>query len=198
MQEVQVVTAFDQRSRLEQILLGSTWFMAVLAAVRACNPPDWYVGGGVIRSVVWDSLHGYVKPTPLADVDVGFFDPADLNPERDKRVEAALSALRPDVPWQAKNQAAVHLWYERVFGYAVAALHSTEEAIGTFPETVTSIGVRLRPDGELEVVAPCGLDDLLHMVLRRNPRRVTVERFRQRLAEKQICEKWPRARVIDG
>jgi len=36
------------------------------------------------------------------------------------------------------------------------------------------------------------------MILRRNPRRVTVERFRQRLAEKRIQAKWPRVQVVDG
>jgi len=36
------------------------------------------------------------------------------------------------------------------------------------------------------------------MILRRNPRRVTVERFRQRLQSKRILEKWPLVPVIDG
>jgi hypothetical protein len=36
------------------------------------------------------------------------------------------------------------------------------------------------------------------MVLRRNPRRVTVEVFRQRFQSKRIAEKWPRVQVIDG
>jgi hypothetical protein len=172
--------------------------MGVLAAVRACDPPDWYVGGGAVRTIVWDYLHGYAVPTPLADVDVAYFHPRDLSPARDEAVENALRAVLPGVPWQAKNQAAVHLWYERVFGHAVTPLTSSLDAIGTFPETVTSIGVRLLPDGRLIVVAPYGLDDLLNMVLRRNPQRVTIELFRRRLAEKRISEKWPHVLVIDG
>ena len=188
----------QQLLAVERIIRLNEWFMRVLGAVRACELPDAYVGGGVIRTIVWDYLHGYAVPSPLADVDVGFFNPLDLSPARDRIVEAQLRAALPEVPWQAKNQAAVHLWYERVFGYAVPPLTSSQEAIATFPETVTSIGVRLLLDGNLEIVAPCGLDDLLHMILRRNPRRVTVERFRQRLAEKTILEKWPRVRIVDG
>jgi hypothetical protein len=42
------------------------------------------------------------------------------------------------------------------------------------------------------------LDDLLQMVLRRNPRRVTVELFHRRLHDKKICEKWPRVQVVEG
>jgi hypothetical protein len=102
------------------------------------------------------------------------------------------------VPWEATNQAAVHCWYERVFGSPAASLRSSEDAIGTWPETATCVGVRLLPDDTLLVAAPCGLGDLLGMVLRRNPRRVSLEQFRKRLAEKRIQEKWPRVQVIDG
>jgi hypothetical protein len=192
------VAARDQRGIVDHIVRSNAWFMNVLAAVRACNPPDWYVGGGAIRTIVWDYLQGYDEPTPLADVDVIFFDPLDLSPARDEVVETELRAVLPGVPWQAKNQAAVHLWYERVFGYTVAPLTSSVEAISTFPETVTSVGVRLHSCGSLHVEAPCGLDDLLNLILRRNPRRVTVERFRQRLVEKRIQAKWPRVQIVDG
>jgi hypothetical protein len=44
----------DLAQRLQQTLLANAWFSEVLKAVRACDPPDWYVGGGVIRNVVWD------------------------------------------------------------------------------------------------------------------------------------------------
>src|SRR5688500_10819624 len=105
-----------QRAELDAILRANRWFMDVLAVVRVCDPPDWLVGAGVLRSVVWDHLHGYTTPTPLADVDVVFFDPADLRPERDAAVQAVLAAQWPAVPWEATNQAAVHLWYPRYFG----------------------------------------------------------------------------------
>jgi len=181
----------DQRRLVDGILQANEWFMGLLTAVRTCDPPDWYIGTGAIRTIVWDYLHG-------AHVDVGFFDPHDLRPARDAAMEAELHALRPDVPWEAKNQAAVHLWYERVFGYPVAPLTSCVDAIGTFPETVTSIGVRLLDNQCLELAAPNGLNDLLNMVLRRNPRRVTLEPFLQRLAEKRVQERWPLVRVVDG
>jgi hypothetical protein len=45
-----------------------------------------------------------------------------------------LNQLFPDTDWDVKNQAAVHLWYERRFGYAVPPLHSVEDAVATWPE----------------------------------------------------------------
>ena len=151
----------------------------------------------MIRNLVWDSLHCFAEPTPCADVDIAFFDPHDLSPQRDRAVQAQLSASRPDVPWEATNQAAVHLWYERVFGYVVPPLISSADAIGTWPETATCVGVRLLPNDELLIVAPYGLSDLFNMILRRNPRRVSRTEFRRRIQEKKIQDKWPRVRIVD-
>lgn len=186
-------------TRLEQIIRADAPFMAILEAVRDCDPPDWLVGAGALRSLVWDYLHGYTEPTPLRDVDVAFFDPADLRPERDAEVEAQLRARLPGVPWEAKNQAAVHLWYPERFGPGVPPLVSSADAVGTWPETATSVAVRLMPDDSLLVTAPCGLADLFGMALRHNPRRATRELFLRRAREKEIRRKWPLVELkLDG
>ncbi len=137
-------------------------------------------------------MQGYERRTFLA------FDPTDLGKEREHRWEDQLARLMPGVPWQVKNQAAVHLWYERAFGYAVPPLHSVEEAVATWPETATSVAVRLLPDDEIYVIAPYGLGDLFQMILRRNPARVSLEHFRRRYRDKAIGTKWPRVQFIDG
>lgn len=170
--------------------------MEALRGARAVSPPDWYVGGGVIRTLVWDALHNYQEPTPLADVDLAFFDSNDLSVENEQRVEVALKARCAAVPWEARNQAAVHLWYEEKFGYPVEPLTSTRDGIATWPETATAVAVRLEWDNSLTIFAPCGLTDLLTLTLRRNPRRVTREIFEQRLESKQITRRWSRVRVV--
>jgi len=190
--------ASDQAKELERILRSNTWFMSVLRAARAANLPDWFVGAGAIRNVVWDHLHGHAVPTVLPDVDVVFFDPQDLTTARDEAADALPTARMPDVPWQAKNQAAVHVWYPDRFGYAVPPLTSCLDGIATWPETATCVGVRLSPDDSIVIAAPLGLNDLLNMVWRRNPPRTTVESFRKRLHDKRVCEKWPQVRVIDA
>jgi uncharacterized protein len=184
------------RQELTQLIRSTSWLMSILETVRACNPPDWLVGAGVIRNLVWDHLHQYQVPTPLADVDVIFFDPQDVRPERDHLVQQQLARKLPHVTWEAINQAGVHLWYENVFGFSVPSFHSSEEAVGTWPETATSVAVRLLATDEIYIVAPCGLSDLFNMVSRRNPCRVTQEQFVQRLHSKQILRKWPRVQVI--
>jgi len=124
-------------------------------------------------------------------VDVAYFDLADLSRERDHEIQARLARLEPDLPWEVTNQAGVHLWFEEVFGHAVAPLRSLEEAVASWPETATSVAVWIDVDDRLHVIAPLGLDDLLGMVVRRNPRRVSPETYRHRLETKRYHERWP-------
>lgn len=169
--------------------------MEVLRAARSCALPDWVVGAGVLRDLVWDEMHGGFDPARINDVDVAFFDPLDTTPSRDEVAEQDLRTALSDAPWEAKNQAAVHLWYERRFGVAVEPLASVADAVGTWPETATCVGVRLLDDDRIEVVAPFGLDDLLNGVCRRNPRRVSFEEYRARVWRKRVAARWPNVRI---
>jgi hypothetical protein len=139
-----------------------------------------------------------LDPAMVKDVDVAFYDPVDLRPERDQAVERALAARLPGVRWDAKNQAAVHTWYQRRFGVAVDPLASSAEGVATWPETATAVAVRLHADRHLSVTTCCGLDDLLGGVCRRNPRRVTLATYHRRLAAKRVAERWPNVLVLDG
>jgi hypothetical protein len=185
-------------AELRRIVRGSDWLMGILETVRDCDPPDWLVGGGVLYKLVWNGLHGYAETAHIEDVDVVFFDPENLGPERETAVECCLSTRRPDVPWEAKNQAAVHLWHEEKFGHAVSPLRSSEEGVGANPGTATAVGIRLLADDDLYVAAPLGLSDLFELILRRNSRRVTPESFREWVDQKSVRDRWPKVRVIEG
>jgi hypothetical protein len=180
---------------LEDIVRTTPWLLAALEAARDVDPPDWLLGAGAVRTAVWDRLHGF-DPSEPKDVDVVFFDPDDLSPARDAQVEQALRDRAPQIPWDTKNQAAVHLWYPRRFGYEVEPLTSSADGVATWPETAVCVGLRLDGHDRLTVVAPYGLDDLLGLVHRRNPRRVSVEEYERRLRDKRIAQRWPNARIV--
>jgi hypothetical protein len=186
----------ELQSHLIELIRSSPTLMRALRAARTVDPPDWLIGSGVIRDLVWSHLHGFGRPAACKDVDILFFDPAALGREREQSVLDALRALEPDVPWDVKNQAAVHLWYPETFGIAVEPLTSSADGVSTWPETTSAVAVRLLADERLEVVAPCGLDDLFGLVWRRNPRRVTLDGYRQRIHDKRVADCWPRARVL--
>lgn len=190
-------SAGGDAARLAAVLLAAPLVLEALRAARAVDAPEWLVGAGVIRDAVWDALHDRTPAVPR-DVDLAFFDPSDLTPDRDAAVEAALRAWAPHVPWDARNQAAVHLWYPDRFGLEVAPFRSAEEAVATFPETASSVAVRLLRDDDLLVVAPHGLDDLFACVCRHNPTRVPPSLYRQRVAERGWRERWPRMRYVEA
>jgi uncharacterized protein len=170
--------------------------MQALTAVRDLQLPEWCIGAGAVRNLVWDALGATASPSMLADVDVAHFDPVDLTAEHDQSIEARLRAAIPTVPWEVTNQAAVHRWFEQVFGHPVAPLASLEEAVASWPEFATAVGLRLEPDDTITVIAPHGLDDLFDMIVRRNPTRVSVETYRRRVTEKKYAQRWPGVRII--
>jgi hypothetical protein len=186
----------DRRNELVEIIEGNSWFMDVLRAVRELPLSEWCIGAGVIRNIVWDHLHSYSTPSPLADADAAFFDLGDLGRERDYLLQAQLAREFPDVPWEVTNQAGVHLWFEEHFGYPVEALQSLHEAVASWPETATSVGVRLTRSNAIEVFAPLGLDDLFGMIVRRNPKRVSEATYLKRIADKRYLERWPQVRIV--
>jgi uncharacterized protein len=184
------------QQRLIEILNRSPWFMGALATVRRLALPEWCIGAGAIRNLVWDSLHGKSSPSQLSDVDVAYFDATDFSPQRDEQLQRKLHALNPRIPWEVTNQAGVHVWFEEHFGHAVEPLHSLDEAVSSWPEFATSVGISLRQDNSLQIIAPHGLEDLFGIVVRRNPTRVSVETYRQRIAQKQYAERWPKVTVV--
>jgi hypothetical protein len=124
-------------------------------------------------------------------------DAGALNAEREAQVLGELVRHAPELPWDVKNQAAVHLWYPQVFGLTVEPLVSSADAVATWPETATAVAIRLLPIDRIEIVAPFGLVDLFGLVCRRNPRRVTLEEYRRRIRHKRIAQRWPLVTILD-
>lgn len=154
--------------RLCAVVRDAPHLLRALNAARDVDAPDWLISAGAIRDAVWDALHDRPPTAMPRDIDLGFFDPSDLTGARDQAIEAELLAHAPGLPWEAKNQAAVHLWYPQRFGVAVSQFQSCVEGIATFPEIATCVGGRLLPDDDMLIVAPHGLEGNCQMLWIRN------------------------------
>lgn len=186
----------EQQGRLIDIVTRDQRFLGSLRAVRSLGLGDWCIGAGAVRNLVWDALHAKDSPSRLDDVDVAYFDAGDLSPLRDAALQTRLSIIEPTLPWEVTNQASVHLWFEGCFGYPMEPLRSLHEAIASWPEFATAVGITLDADDGLRVIAPHGLDDLFAMIVRRNPQRVSIQTYRHRVAAKRFAERWPKVRVL--
>ncbi|MET7808881.1 nucleotidyltransferase family protein [Micromonospora chersina] len=183
---------------MAELIVSCPWLLDLLTTVREAGLPDAWIGAGVVRDLVWGQRYGAgFNPQDVRDVDVVFFDANDLTAGNDVAATELLRRHDSADPWQATNQAAVHIWYESEFGTGpVDALRSVADAVATWPETATCVAVRLDSAETLHVCAPLGLDDLLDGVWRRNPRRITVELSRARLSRRDPSTRWPQVKVV--
>ena len=145
------------------LISRDSWMMGILKAANVLDLPDWWVCAGFVRSKVWDVLHGHWERTPIPDVDVIYFNPDNTDEREEKRYEEQLRELLPHIPWSVKNQARMHLLNEN------SAYASSVDAMSKFPETVTALGLKLNIHGHLEMAAPHGIHDLVHMQVRPTP-----------------------------
>lgn len=164
--------------------------MAVLRAAAGLGLPDWWIGAGFLRNRVWNAITGH-PAEPDRDVDVAYFDPADLDPATETAVEARAATILPGRPWEIRNQARMHRRNgDRPYTSAL-------DAISRWPETATCVAVTLRGD-RIVLVCAHGPADLLEMVVRPAPAfdtpagRAKVE---QRLAAKNWLTRWPGLRL---
>lgn len=133
--------------------------------------PGWYLAAGCVAQTVWNVLGSRPPDEGIRDYDLPYFEPSDLSWEAE---DGAIQAATPifgglSVAVEVRNEARVHLWYEKHFGVPCPPYSSTEAAIDTFPSLVSCVGIRLEEDDHWRVYAPFGLSDLLSLVVRPNP-----------------------------
>lgn len=184
----------DLHQQLLHLARQSVWLMDALRAARSLQLASWCIGAGAVRNLVWDHLHERAAQVP-GDVDLVYFEPA-ADAVQDAALRERLAACCPELPWDVTNQAHVHHWYADYFGQPMAALNSLEEAVGSWPEYATAVGLYLDAADTLHIIAPHGLDDLFALRIRHNPTRVGIATYQQRLILKRYQERWPLVQVI--
>lgn len=181
-------------AELTMLLSQDRWRMEALDAVRILHLNDGWIGAGFVRNAVWDHLHGYADSEVANDIDVIWFDGCELAYETDVSIEQKLKVCLPALDWSVKNQARMHLRNGDQPYISVA------DAMCNWPETATATAVRIGDNGNLEVLAPFGLDDLFTMRLRSTPRFASEKHhiFQQRLADKRWLARYPMLQILPG
>jgi hypothetical protein len=187
------MTEEAQRNRLLSLIAADEDAMAVLALARSLDLPDWAIGAGFLRNRLWDALTGERTCSAADDIDLLYFDASDPEGRGEAAIEARLAAQRPDLIWQARNQARMH----KVNGDAPYA--DTMDALRYWLETCSAVALRLEAGGRLTLLAPYGLSDLFALICRPTPaglRRMPA--YRARMAAKGWDRRWTRCRVQEG
>lgn len=182
-------------ARLHRAILASPILQPIVARWDEIGLPDCWLAAGAIAQTVWNDAFGFDPCHGVKDIDLVYFDPADLSDRTEAENAARVRHLFRDlnVTFDVKNEARVHIWYAGRFGYEIEPYTSIAHAISTFPATATAIGVQ--PSGHgLSVIAPFGLDDLFDAVARPNKVQITREIYEAKVARWR--DLWPLLEIV--
>lgn len=147
----------DYYDKLKQMIENNQYLMKLLKTIAELELEDCWLCAGAIRNFVWDELTG--QSTPINDIDVIYFDERNLSTKYEKIYEQKLEVIFPNQPWSVRNQARMHL------KSGFSPYHSAIDGVAHFPETPTAVATCLS-GGEIELIAPYGLNDLFNMVVK--------------------------------
>ncbi|WP_268846244.1 nucleotidyltransferase family protein [Flavobacterium aestivum] len=172
----------NYKEELIEIIKKDNFILDILQTVKDLELNDCWIGAGLVRNKVWDVKHGIAR-TELNDVDVIYYNSLNLSESEDKEIEEKLKRIKPFVIWSVKNQARMHLRNNQ------SAYIDCENAISFWPETATSVAIRIGSNNEIGVIAPHGLDDLFNLIVKPTPN-FDLKIYEKRIKEKQWGMIW--------
>lgn len=190
-------TSEDERaSALVSILRSVPIVMTILTVVRDLELTDaWLVSGGIYQTS-WNVLTGRSFDHGIKDYDIIYFDGSDLSYEAEDRVIKAVDAALPHIAdkLEIRNQARVHLWYEKRFGSTYQPLTCSIEALTNYASKTHAVAARLSDSGEVELRAPFGLSNLFAM--RMVPNLALDNRRTHEEKSRRMAALWPELSVV--
>ena len=195
------MTGSSPASALERRFLGliakNPYNRVLIERLPQLALPDVWLVSGCLFQTAWNVIDGEAPTRGIRDYDIFYFDP-DLSWEAEDRCIKRAGELFADlgIEIELRNQARVHLWYQRKFGSACPQFHSACEGIDNFLNTFSMVGVQPAHQG-LRLYAPLGLADVFDRVMRPNPRRhggAGRERYEEKAKRWQAL--WPSLKVL--
>ncbi|HUD07023.1 MAG TPA: nucleotidyltransferase family protein [Candidatus Saccharimonadales bacterium] len=184
--------AIQTEDDITRTLMDDPWRVDVLKAAEELQLPNWWIGAGFLRNVIWDAIEGNNSP-PNRDVDLVYFDPGNVEPETDWAYDEQQKAKFPFAEWEIRNQARMH----NINNFAPYA--STEDGIAHWVETATCVAVRLDGD-KFKYLFSHGTADLFGLIARPIPLFRTADLlpvFHTRIQKKHWRERWPHLQILD-
>ncbi|WP_242206257.1 nucleotidyltransferase family protein [Aestuariivivens insulae] len=173
--------------QLINIIESDDWMIQTLKTVRDLNLNDCWIGAGFVRNKIWDYKHGK-KRTELNDIDVIYYNKTKALKNDDLLIENKLKTITSNLNWSVKNQARMHIKNNH------KQYINCYEAISFWPDTATSIAIRLTPNNTIDFIAPYGLDDLFNLMVIPTPQ-FDLNTYHNRIKKKNWKEKWNKLNI---
>lgn len=166
-----------------RIIMENKILNEVFTRAPSLGLKDYYIGAGCLAQTIWNYLSGFPLNQGIQDLDLVYFNDKEVSFDEEDKVVSKVHQLYKDIPIKidVKNQARVHLWYEKHFGYAIKPYPTLEAAINTWPTTATALGARRESSGKWIIYSPFGLNDLFGKVVRANKAQITKEIYEKKV-----------------
>ncbi len=180
----------EQEHHIIRLIENNSTVQRILNVLKNQNE-ELYLGGGIIRNMVWDDLHQYREMTPIDDVDVIYFDHQHKTKEDDIAIEEKLKKSMPNLKWSVKNQARMHA-INNDDPYT-----SLQDAVSKWPETASAILIKKGEQGKYALIAPFGFDDLFRLIVQPTPHFMgKLDKYQQRITAQDWEEKWGKLKIL--
>ncbi|WOC16018.1 nucleotidyltransferase family protein [Pseudochrobactrum sp. MP213Fo] len=190
------LTFSEQKAAFLDIISSSPLLMDVLNRAKQLQLAEWYIVSGALYNLVWNVLTNRPQAHGIKDIDLFYYDGSDLSYEAEDKIIKAGETLFSGLPLpvEIRNQARVHLWFEKHFGQAYTPLQSSQEGIDRFASKTHAVGIRLDENGKFDLYAPFGLDDIFSF--RITPNTIIDNRVTHRAKAARAKKNWPEITII--
>ncbi|NVN83336.1 nucleotidyltransferase family protein [Vibrio sp. Scap16] len=163
------------KQKLESLIQQLPELIETAKVCREVGLPSFYIAGGAITQVIWNSIERKPLLDKVKDFDIVYFDNSNLATE-DEFKSRISSRLSHCVDVDVKNQATIHERYAKKFGCSIQPYERVEQGIESWLSAF-AIGFTIEGLDHIRVFAPYGLEDAFNMLIKRNKRAMTEENY---------------------
>ena len=158
------------QSHLIKLVAANPINRVILDRMATLALPDAWLVSGAVFQTIWNGLTNRASTYGIEDYDIFYFDNSDRSWSAEDRAIARVRDAFQDI-WakvEVRNQARVHLWYERKFGTSYPPLRSALDSLDRFLAPTCMIGIRPERNVGIRMYTPRGYHDILKMIVRPN------------------------------
>jgi len=184
-----------EKQRFIDLALKNAELADVLKRLPDLGVKDcWVVSGGLVQST-WNALFNKAPNFGILDYDLIYFD-SDISWDSEDRVIQRGKMLFGDIskPVEIRNQARVHLWYEKKYGRHVPPLRSSCQSLWRYPSRTTAVAINIDNNSLVKLYAPFGVNHALNLKIQPNRRSRQPAAYIEKSQRWQTT--WPELEVI--
>lgn len=181
----------EREEELISIIESCPEIMETLKACKQYGLRNFYLAGGAITQLLWNTLLKKSQLGKIKDFDIVYFsrdEEIGFSKVHKSKIEKLVThKLELDIV----NQAYVHEWYGDKFGNKIDPFTRTEDGIKTWLPAF-AIGVTIKE--KIEIYAPYGLNDAFNMLVR--PNKLTMSEDNYLKMTRSFKSRWDQIEVL--